>query len=419
MAITRFVPARLRPVADDRPIHWFRAALPGLAATLVGVGLGRFIYTPILPFLIAEHWLRPGEAGYAGAANLAGYLAGAAIAHRLGRALGARRVIRAALVLTALAFLACALPWGFWWLAWWRFVPGVTGAVLMILGPSRVLMGVAPAARGRVAGVILTGAGIGVLMGSALVAPLAARGGVSSVWFGMAVLTLAATALSWRGWRREPALVRAADAGIAAVPPAAPMGAAILLLIVGYACDGTGFVPHTLFWVDYLARGLGLGGELGAASWLMFGVGAACGPMVLGAFADRVGLGRMIVATLLVKAGAIFLPVATSAWPALLLSPFLVGALSPGLSSLVSARLAELYAHEGHSRAWGFATFAFAISQAGGGYAAGWAFERFAAYRPLFLIGGTVELLGALLCAVAWMVRNSASPSRRSAAGSR
>ena len=55
----------------------WRAVLAGLCATLVGIGLARFAYTPLIPALIAEDWFSPSQAAYLGAANLAGYLAGA------------------------------------------------------------------------------------------------------------------------------------------------------------------------------------------------------------------------------------------------------------------------------------------------------------------------------------------------------
>src|SRR5690242_3783640 len=66
-----------------------RATLAGLAATLVGVGLARFAYTPLLPALIAAGWFPPASAAYLGAANLAGYLAGALVARTLAARIGA------------------------------------------------------------------------------------------------------------------------------------------------------------------------------------------------------------------------------------------------------------------------------------------------------------------------------------------
>jgi Uncharacterised MFS-type transporter YbfB len=54
---------------------WLSAAA-GLCASLVGLGLARFAYTPLIPALIAAKWFSPADAVYLGAANLAGYLAG-------------------------------------------------------------------------------------------------------------------------------------------------------------------------------------------------------------------------------------------------------------------------------------------------------------------------------------------------------
>ena len=62
---------------------WLSAAA-GLCASLVGLGLARFAYTPLIPALIAANWFSPADAVYLGAANLAGYLAGALVARELG-----------------------------------------------------------------------------------------------------------------------------------------------------------------------------------------------------------------------------------------------------------------------------------------------------------------------------------------------
>lgn len=228
-------------------------ALPGFAAIFVGIGLGRFAYTPLVPFL-AQDGIGPVAANYAGAANLAGYFLGAATAYRIGGWIGPGRAVRVALVLTLASFLACMAPLGFVWLAFWRFVPGVTGAVLMILGASLTLNRATPTVRGRAAGMIMTGAGLGVVLASMAIVPLAALG-VRYVWLVLAALTLVATIASWRAWHDGP--VAPADPHPAAGAPR--FGAAILLLAVAYGCDGAGFVPHTIFWVDYVARALGLG----------------------------------------------------------------------------------------------------------------------------------------------------------------
>src|SRR5437868_13482830 len=88
---------------------WLSAAA-GLCANLVGIGLARFAYTPLIPALIAAQWLPPAQAVYLGAANLAGYLAGALLARRMTAPGWTAIVLRAMMLLATAAFFACALP---------------------------------------------------------------------------------------------------------------------------------------------------------------------------------------------------------------------------------------------------------------------------------------------------------------------
>jgi Uncharacterised MFS-type transporter YbfB len=47
----------------------WRAALSAASASLVGIGLARFAYTPLLPAIIDAGWFSPSQAAYLGAAN--------------------------------------------------------------------------------------------------------------------------------------------------------------------------------------------------------------------------------------------------------------------------------------------------------------------------------------------------------------
>src|SRR5947209_2150062 len=104
---------------------WLSAAA-GLCASLVGLGLARFAYTPLIPALIYAKWFSPADAVYLGAANLAGYLAGALVARQLGVRLGAVRSLRGMMVLASLCCFACAMPVPFVWFFAWRFLAGVS-----------------------------------------------------------------------------------------------------------------------------------------------------------------------------------------------------------------------------------------------------------------------------------------------------
>lgn len=81
-----------RPGSDSRST--WRYAVAGLSASLVGLGLARFSYTPLIPALIAAKWFSASDVVYLGAANLAGYLAGALAARALATRGGAVRTLR-------------------------------------------------------------------------------------------------------------------------------------------------------------------------------------------------------------------------------------------------------------------------------------------------------------------------------------
>jgi len=130
---------------------WLSAAA-GLCASLVGLGLARFAYTPLIPALIAAKWFSPADAVYLGAANLAGYLAGALIARELGARLGSVHALRGMMVLASLCCFTCSVPVSFIWFFGWRFLAGVTGGVIMVLAASTILPHIAPGKRGLVGG---------------------------------------------------------------------------------------------------------------------------------------------------------------------------------------------------------------------------------------------------------------------------
>ena len=59
----------------------FYYGIAGFLCLLIGVGIARFSYTSILPFMIEAHWVNKLQAGYLGATNFLGYLLGAIFAN--------------------------------------------------------------------------------------------------------------------------------------------------------------------------------------------------------------------------------------------------------------------------------------------------------------------------------------------------
>jgi predicted MFS family arabinose efflux permease len=371
----------------------WRAALAGLSALLVGIGLARFAYTPLIPAVIDAGWFPPSQAVYLGAANLAGYLAGALLARRMTVSQPAATVLRSMMLLATAAFFACAFPLSFAWYFGWRFAAGLAGGVLMVLAAPTVLPHIPPARRGLVGGVIFTGVGIGIIASGTLV-PFLLRAGVVQAWCGLGVLALLLTAIAWRGWPNEQA---GAITAPAAAAPASKLHSPLVLkaLYVGYALSAVGMVPHMVFLVDFVARGLGQGLESGARYWVLFGLGALVGPVLAGHLADRIGFGRALRLAYLVEAVCVAALAFTASAFWLAASSLVIGAFTPGITTLVLGRTRELIPQhdQGQRAAWSRATVGFSLGQAAAAYGFSFLFARTGNYACLFALGGAAVAL--------------------------
>ncbi len=397
------------PVQRRRtPPDAWRWACAGLCASLVGLGLARFAYTPLIPALIAAGWFAPSVVVYLGAANLAGYLAGALVARPLAAWLGSVPVLRASMVAVTLSCLACSAPVSFAWFLGWRLVSGIAGAIIMVLAASTILPHVSAARRGLVGGVIFAGVGLGVAASGTLV-PLLLRNGLAACWYGLAALSALLTLVSWTSWPREAERTGAAEP----VEQLSPghMSRATHALVAEYGLVAFALVPHMVFLVDYVARGLGQGIDAGAGYWVLYGLGAVVGPLLAGHLADRAGFGPALRLAYLFVALAVAALALSTATPVLVVSSLVVGGFTPGVVPLALGRVHELVPHDAaRQRAvWGHATTNFALGQAVGAYGLSYLLARgLISNQTLFVLGGAAAALAlAINLMTALTVRSS------------
>jgi predicted MFS family arabinose efflux permease len=389
-------------MADKSSFPLYRAAVSGLLAMLVGIGIARFGYGPLVPALVRAHWYSATSAFWLGAINLLGYFFGAAIMRFWRGQLQAKRLIVRLMAVTALSLLASALNWGLVWFGFWRLLSGVTGGVLMVLMAAAVV-GRAPAhSKGRVGGITFAGMGTGITLSSLLI-PLLVRQGLVFTWTALGLVAVAATlTVAWL----------MPEATIVASPPKrgeAKLNRAVLLLVFAYAGSALGFVPHMLFLSSFVAIGLQRGISAGADVFAWLGVAAALGPVILGRVADRFGFLPTLALGYAVMAGAVALPLINDSSFALDLSAIGVGAIGLGGVMLAAGAIAGMVPPERLAADWGIATMAYAVMQAL--TAAGFSHLFHVTDSFLLLFGiGVVALVGSTILVI------SAAYARKKAA---
>jgi len=397
-------------VVRSEDIANWRPVLAGLCANLVGVGLARFAYTPLIPALIAAHWFSPSATVYLGAANLAGYLGGALLARPIAARAGAAPALRGVMVVASAAFFACAFPLSFGWFFAWRFASGISGGALMALAAPAVLPHIQPSRRGLASGAIFTGVGLGIAASGTLV-PLLMHAGLAQTWFGLGAVALLLTVISWGGWPRE----QFSEIHQASAPPSPR--SALVALYAEYSLNAIGLVPHMIFLVDFVARGLGRGLVTGAQYWVLFGIGAMLGPLASGRIADRIGFASALRCAFALQAGLVALLVFSASPLSLSISSIIIGAMVPGVVPLVLGRVHELIPHDADQqrKAWGLCTTAFALGQAAAAYGFSYIFAHTGgSYRVLFALGA-VALATALVIDMSMVRPPTRRPLSRSA----
>lgn len=388
-------------VFETRAPSIARGIVGAFCTGLIGIGLARFAYTPLLPAIIQAHWFEPSAAAYLGAANLAGYLVGAL----LGRPVSARPsvvfVLRTMMLLATASFFACAFPLSFLWFFVWRFAAGLAGGAMMVLAAPAVLAHVPASRRGIASGLIFMGVGVGAAASGTLI-PFLLNVGLQETWLCLGVLSLALTVLAWGGWpSTPPSSLPAAHA----VDGETRQVLALKALYIEYGLNAVAWIPHMIFLVDFVARGLHQGVQVGAEFWVAFGISATFGPIFAGHIADRIGFGPALRAAFLLQIAALAIPgLNLVTKPLLLLSSIIVGGSLTGTVALVLGRIHELLPHHPAEQkaAWSTATVIFALFQAAAAYGLSFVFAHTGEdYELLFAIGAaatTVALVIDVTC---------------------
>src|SRR5262244_653058 len=125
--------------AEARIVGSVLLALGGLSAMAAAVGIGRFVYTPILPLMVEDLGMTKSAAGLLASANFAGYLAGALAAALPGVPGSRRRWLIVALTVSGASTAAMAVPSASAAFLLLRFVGGAASAVALVFSSALVL----------------------------------------------------------------------------------------------------------------------------------------------------------------------------------------------------------------------------------------------------------------------------------------
>ena len=355
---------------DISTLTMCRYIFAGLSASLIGIGLARFAYTPLIPPLIKAQWFPADDVVYLGAANLAGYLIGAMVGRSVARRFGNVATLRSMKIVVTLSFLACAFPLSVGWFFVWRLLSGVAGGVIMVLVAATILPHMPYHRRGIAGGAVFLGVGLGIAA-SGTVVPLLLRYGLQATWIGLGALSGLLTIASWTSWPRKEPPPEAQTAAPKIDRDQSRAGASVALIYAVYALMAAGLVAPMVFLVDFIARGLQAGDHVGSLFWIVYGLGAMAGPPVYGYITDRLGGPKAVRLLLFVQAIALASLAMTNNFIEIGILTVIIGSFPPGIAPLVLGWVREVCPGDltRQNVIWSRATIVFAAFQTLAGYA--------------------------------------------------
>jgi MFS family permease len=358
-----------------------RHVVRSAAALAAAMGIGRFVYTPILPLMTAQAALTTHTAAALATANYAGYLVGAvtgSIWPRVAQSVAVCRISLIVLVasLTAMPLATNAIEW-----ISLRTLAGFTSALVFVIAVNILLQHL----HGRPAHLAGWGLG-GVGGGIALSAILVLAGGQWQLaWWTSAA---AAAVLTVVAWAMRPA-PETTPPGASPRAGGRPPHRAFALLAVSYTLEGIGYIIAGTFLVAAVAQDAPH--WLGGGTWLVVGLATVPSAALWAALSARWSHPRLLVTALCMQA----LGIATASFfggvTAALVGAVLFGGTFIGVSTLSLAAGRTLR----YPRAVALLTAGYSVGQLAGPTMVSPLLGD--GYRPALLVAAAVVSAAALV----------------------
>ncbi len=382
--------------------HPWRLALGGMAALAAAMGIGRFVYTPILPIMAEALHLTSAEAGLIASANFLGYLAGALLAASPILRGSRRSYLAGGLAANALTLAAMGLTTDFAAHLVLRFLGGLASAFVLVFASALVLERLAASGRDRLSAVHFAGVGVGIAVSAVAVAALAAAGsGWRGLWLASGVLGVIGLAVV--AWLMPQDAARLASRS---TDKAAPASFALRAIIAAYGLFGFGYVITATFVVA-MVRGAPDISALEPYVWAMLGLSAVPSVALWMAIGSRFGVLPAFAAACLVEAVGVAISVLWISTPGILLAVISLGGTFVGITALGLIAARRLSTGDPRPNI-ALMTASFGAGQVIGPAFAGFLFDRLGSLTAPSLVAAAALILAAALGGL--VARASAKP---------
>ncbi|HEY6838924.1 MAG TPA: YbfB/YjiJ family MFS transporter [Geobacteraceae bacterium] len=364
----------------------------GFITLVVAMGVGRFLYTPLLPLMMTEYGFRTDQAGLLASLNYVGYLVGAFSAGPLCHRFREIPVLAAGLFLSCATTAVTGLHGSFPLLAAARLIAGTASALAFVAVSGLVLHVIAHAGRENLTGLYYGGVGGGIVVTGLAAPPVAKALGAGGTWIVFAIVSAILGGVALLLLRGHEEFRRQEPTGAPASLPRTPR---FLRLVVSYGLEGFGYIITGTFMVAAAKATVGPTGA--EVAWLAAGCAALPSAFLWATAARRWGRLKPLVVAYFLQAVGVVLPSVLPGAAAVVVGALLFGGTFMGIVTLALSEGAS-FAPSARARIVGFMTGVYGIGQIVGPLVAGHLSARTGSYHDaVFIASAAVVAAGAVI----------------------
>jgi MFS family permease len=281
--------------------NWKVILLGGIAALFTAMGMGRFVYTPAVTFMLESNVLNTADAGLIASSNFAGYLIGAMF-YSFYRP--KRFTFEIALILSVLTTALFPVYSNILWWILIRFLSGFYSAAVFISATERVYAALHANNKQSYGGLLFSGIGAGIVFSSWIAPFTAVKIGWEGVWYysGVACIIITLIAIFSAGGTKSDERHKSEidNTGFISFP--------MIFLSCAYMLEGAGYIIAGTFLVDIIKDTSGIA-NAGFIGWALAGGTAVFSNIMWSWAGHKFGLFKVFTVLLILQAIGMLLPV--------------------------------------------------------------------------------------------------------------
>ncbi|WP_438363953.1 YbfB/YjiJ family MFS transporter [Staphylococcus pseudintermedius] len=384
----------MREIQDLR-IHGYRQLALGMIALFIVIALGRFAYTPILPFMQLDTGLDNKSVGLLATFNYLGYLIGAMLPIFY---IMKNKVfdLKCYLLLNVATMLLFGVTDHFVIWSLLRLLNGISSGAVFVLASNIVLEALHLARREGIAGLLYSAVGLGLFSSSLFIFLYTdvTHWRETWIWLGSAAFIL--TLIIIVCLRENPTLPEPASHKAHGPEKVIRYSKKFYIpFAIAYFCEGAGYIITGTFLVA-IVKTMPTLSEYAALSWMFVGLGAIPATVLWSMIGQRIGICLSVILAFLLQIVAVLMPIFTVNAFAIALSSMIFGATFLGLTTLFMSKSHQITFEKKGNNLVAVMTLIYSVGQMIAPYISGILIERTHSYNDALIFAAAILVVGIL-----------------------